>query len=133
MNNIEEEKKIDNKITVNDYVSSYKEKINDINNQIDEEKNKMKNLNDMEDIVVSLNKSVETCVGLLRESMQGNNINNKLDSIEESNTINLNKVIGNIDIKRDDVKNNLFKLNNDKDNIEEEFRKNSNNITKEGE
>lgn len=100
----------------------YREKINDIENQIDYEKDKMRNLDDMEDIFVSLNNNINKCVEILRKSIKGKNTANKLNSIEENNKINFKKSIGNIEIEKEETKNNIINLYTEKDNIQKEIR-----------
>lgn len=129
---MEEENKIaDNKIDNDASYSEYRKKIEDYNNKIDAEKDKIKDLEDIEDLYVSLNKSINECVSILRDSVKGKNVTNKLNAIEENNAINLNKTISDIDIKRNDIKNNIVLLNNEKDKYEENFREK--NTTEEGE
>lgn len=129
---MEEENKIaDNKIDNEASYSEYRKKIEDYNNKIDAEKDKIKDLEDIEDLYVSLNKSINECVSILRDSVKGKNVTNKLNAIEENNAINLNKTISDIDIKRNDIKNNIVLLNNEKDKYEENFREK--NTTEEGE
>ncbi len=129
---MEEENKIaDNKIDNDASYSEYRKKLEDYNNKIDAEKDKIKDLEDIEDLYVSLNKSINECVSILRDSVKGKNVTNKLNAIEENNAINLNKTISDIDIKRNDIKNNIVLLNNEKDKYEENFREK--NTTEEGE
>lgn len=124
--NEEYDKKIDNKILITDSIEEYKNQINEVNEKIDIEKRNMNDLDDIEDIVVSLNKSFDDCISILRTSMSGPTVNNKLNSLEENNTINLNKTIGDIEIKREEILNNISKLYDDKGEIEDNFRSNMN-------
>ena len=129
---MEEQNKIaDNKIDNDASYSEYRKKLEDYNNKIDAEKDKIKDLEDIEDLYVSLNKSINECVSILRDSVKGKNVTNKLNAIEENNAINLNKTISDIDIKKNDIKNNIVLLNNEKDKYEENFREK--NTTEEGE
>ena len=132
MNQEEKEKHIDNRIIKDTEESAYKKKIDSLNDKIDIEKNKINDINDMEDIIRSLNKSIDECVEILRESMSGNNVNRKLNNIEENNTINLNNAISDFDIKRDEIKKEISKLYSEKNSIEEDYRRKF-EIKKEGE
>ena len=81
--NEEFDKKIDNKVLITDSIEEYKNQINEVNEKIDIEKRNMNDLDDIEDIVVSLNKSFDDCISILRSSMSGPTVNNKLNSLEE--------------------------------------------------
>jgi hypothetical protein len=111
----EQEKKVaDNRIYLN------KQKINSIDARIDNNKEKMKTLNTLEDGFVSLSKSVEKCVELLGASMKGNRIERKLADISDSNKIYLKNVMSNIDDQRSDAKEELKELYNQRDAAERE-------------
>ena len=111
----DEEKKVaDNRIYLN------KQKINSIDIRIDNNKEKMKTLNTLEDGFVSLSKSVEKCVELLGASMKGNRIERKLADISDSNKIYLKNVMSNIDDQRMDAKEELKDLYNQRDAAERE-------------
>lgn len=131
---VADNKKIDNQMLDKQEVVNYKNKINEIDDRIDQEKSRMRELDDMEELFVSLSKNITKCVDLLNKSIKGNNISNKLNSIEENNKINFSKSIGNLEIERDEIKNNIVDLNNKKedyqqkmkeDNIKEELKENN--------
>ena len=124
-----EERKADNIImvdekTANSSVYATKKRIDSIDNRISEEKSKMKDLDDMEELFVSLSKNISKCVELLNKSVKGRNVNSKLNAIEENNKINFQKSINNIDIQREEIKNNLIKLNDQKETIQEQLKEN---------
>lgn len=123
----------DNRDLIVDNRSEYRKRLEDYNTKIDIEKSKIRNLDDIEDIVVSLNKNVNTCVSLLRESMKGKNITNKLNSIEESNAVNLSRTIGNIDVKKEELESRIVSLNDEKEKYEDKFRDKNNEVKKESE
>ena len=83
-----EEKKIDNK-TMNDKEDTKsadnkidtKTKLRLVNDRIDVERQKMKNLDELEELFVSLNKNINKCVELLGRSIKGENIGRKLSAI----------------------------------------------------
>lgn len=111
----EQEKKVaDNRIYLN------KQRINNIDVRIDNNKEKMKTLNSLEDGFVSLSKSVEKCVELLGASMKGNRIERKLADISDSNKIYLKNVMSSIDDQRTDAKEELKQLYNERDAAEKE-------------
>ena len=131
---VADNKKIDNQMLDKKEVVNYKNKINEIDDRIDQEKSRMRELDDMEELFVSLSKNITKCVDLLNKSIKGNNISNKLNSIEENNKINFSKSIGNLEIERDEIKNNIVDLNNKKEdyqqkmkeeNIKEELKENN--------
>lgn len=112
----------DNRVLDENETINYKKRINEIDDRIDEEKSKMKNLDEMEELFVSLSKNITKCVDLLNKSIKGNNIANRLNSIEENNKINFTKSIGNLEIEREEIKNRLVSLNNEKDDFQKLMR-----------
>ena len=113
----EEEKKVaDNRIYANTL------KLNNIDSRIDNNKEKMKTLSNLEEGFVSLSKSVEKCVELLGASMKGNRIERKLADISDSNKIYLRNVMSNIDDQRTDAQTELKNLYNERDVAEKERR-----------
>ena len=105
-----EEKKADNSI-------NKKVKIKELDSKIDVEKNKNKQLDEIEEIVVSLNKNITRCLELLGASIKGNNTEKKLSAIESENNMNFKKNISNIELQREIVNNNINKLKNEKDKL----------------
>ena len=120
------EKKADNSMINSDITISNIETrkiISSLDSRIDAEKNRMKNLDEMEEMFISLNKNITKCVELLNKSIKGKNIANKLNAIEENNKINFVKSMSNIDSERDEIKNNLIKLNEEKEEFQDEIRR----------
>ena len=123
-----EEKKADNtkienkNISVDNAIYMTKQKISSLDNRIDAEKNKIRELDDMEELFVSLSKNISKCVELLNRSVKGKNVNSKLNSIEENNKINFAKSMSNIEIQREDTKNNLVKLTEEKEKYQDELK-----------
>ncbi len=111
-----EEKTIDNKLVDN------KAKLKVVNDKIDIERQKMKNLDEIEELFVSLNSNINKCVELLSKSMKGENIGRKLGAIEESNKVNFNKSIYSINSNREDIKKKLSELSDQKDEVQELIR-----------
>jgi len=113
----EQEKKVaDNRIFVNTM------RLNNIDSRIDDNKEKMKTLSNLEEGFVSLSKSVEKCVELLGASMKGGRIEQKLSDISDSNKLYLRNVMGNIDDQRTTAKEELKQLYNERDVVEKERR-----------
>ena len=125
-----EEKKIDNK-TMNDKEDTKsadnkidtKTKLRLVNDRIDVERQKMKNLDELEELFVSLNKNINKSVELLGRSIKGENIGRKLSAIEENNKVSFNKSIYNINSDREEVKNLLSRLNDERDEYQEMIRR----------
>lgn len=124
-----EEKKIDNKTMGDKETKSVdnkmdtKTKLRLVNDRIDVEKQKMKNLDELEELFVSLNKNINKCVELLGRSIKGENIGKKLSAIEENNKVSFNKSIYNINSDREEVKNLLSRLNDERDEYQEMIRR----------
>ena len=116
MNDKEDTKSVDNKIDT-------KTKLRLVNDRIDVERQKMKNLDELEELFVSLNKNINKCVELLGRSIKGENIGRKLSAIEENNKVSFNKSIYNINSDREEVKNLLSRLNDERDEYQEMIRR----------
>ena len=115
--------KIENKnISADNAIYITKQKISSLDNRIDAEKNKMRELDDMEELFVSLSKNISKCVELLNRSVKGKNVNSKLNSIEENNKINFAKSMSSIEIQREDTKNNLVKLTEEKEKYQDALK-----------
>ena len=112
-----EEKKADNKVLEN------KAKIKEIDSRIDDVKNRGKKLDDMEEIVDSLNKNIDKCLELLGKSVKGNNYEKRLDAYQTENKINYKKNIGYIEAQRDLIKNKITRLNKEKEDLIKENNK----------
>ncbi len=116
-----EGKQADNKILDN------KAKVKEIDSKIDIEKNKENNLDDIEEVVNSLNSNINKCIELLGISIKGNNTERKLSALEIENRINYKKSMNDIEAQRQLLKSNITKLNDEKEealnNIKEEENK----------
>ena len=108
------EKKIqaDNKIFIT------RSEIENINDQIDMSKSKLKSLDDMEEGFTSLSKNIAKCVELLGQSMKGNNVEQKLGAISDNNRIYYLRAMGSIDDERQEAKKKLKDLYDQKDEME---------------
>ena len=111
-----EEKKADNTI-IN------KNKIRALDSEIDFEKNKIKKLDDIEELFITLNKDINKCVELLGESIKGKNIQNKLAAVSENSKISMKKGMSNIEEERKNIRKNISSLINEKDKITSEAKK----------
>lgn len=85
----------------------------------------MKNLDELEELFVSLNKNINKCVELLARSIKGENVGQKLSAIEENNKVSFNRSIYNINSDRDEIKQTLSKLNDERDEYQEMIRRNN--------
>ena len=106
-----EEKKADNKIL------ETKAKVKEIDSKIDAEKDKGKDLDDMEEIVTSLNQNIAKCLELLGQSVKGNNYEKRLSAYQIENKINYKKNISYIESQRDQLKERISKLNEQKEEL----------------
>ena len=111
-----EEKKADNKILQN------KVRIKEIDSKIDVEKDKSKQLDDLEEVVISLNKNIERCLELLGTSVKGNNFEKKLSAYQTENKINYKKNMSDIESQKEIVRANVVRLNNEKEELLETIK-----------
>lgn len=116
------EKVADNRIIEN-------KKINDIENKIDNEKNKLKKLDDVRNDFVSYNKTINNCLDLL-SSVKNEESRRKYDDMYLKNNTILKKMTTIIDEKKTTIQkniNNLYdqKIKSEKKQETEEIKKNN--------
>ena len=122
---MEENKKIDNKINVK--VEKKDDTLLDINNRIDEQKSKLKKLEDKEELVTSISKTLEKMIEALSLSVAGNAVNYRLSEMYESNRTQRTKNSEYIEKERRAINKNIFELNKSKEKFGPEIRKEDNN------
>lgn len=71
----------------NNKVITTKQKINEIDYQIYEEKRKMKKINNIQENIAALSKNMSRCVDLLSKSIKGPTTKNIFDDMHDSNRI----------------------------------------------
>ena len=130
---MEENKKIDNKINVkvekkiNVKVEKKDDTLLDINNRIDEQKSKLKKLEDKEELVTSISKTLEKMIEALSLSVAGNAVNYRLSEMYESNRTQRTKNSEYIEKERRAINKNIFELNKSKEKFGPEIRKEDSN------
>lgn len=122
---MEENKKIDNKINVK--VEKKDDTLLDINNRIDEQKSKLKKLEDKEELVTSISKTLEKMIEALSLSVAGNAVNYRLSEMYESNRTQRTKNSEYIEKERRAINRNIFELNKSKEKFGPEIRKEDSN------
>ena len=122
---MEENKKIDNKINVK--VEKKDDTLLDINNRIDEQKSKLKKLEDKEELVTSISKTLEKMIEALSLSVAGNAVNYRLSEMYESKRTQRTKNSEYIEKERRAINKNIFELNKSKEKFGPEIRKEDNN------
>lgn len=120
-----ENKKIDNKINVK--VEKKDDTLLDINNRIDEQKSKLKKLEDKEELVSSISKTLEKMIEALSLSVAGNAVNYRLSEMYESNRTQRTKNSEYIEKERRAINKNIFELNKSKEKFGPEIRKEDSN------
>lgn len=118
---MEENKKIDNKIKVK--VEKKEDTLLDINSKIDEQKSKLKRLDDREELVTSISKTLEKMIETLSLSVAGNAVNYRLSEMYESNKTQRTKDMEYIDRGRKIINKNIFDLNKAKEKFGPEIKK----------
>ena len=122
---MEENKKIDNKTNVK--VEKKDDTLLDINNRIDEQKSKLKKLEDKEELVTSISKTLEKMIEALSLSVAGNAVNYRLSEMYESNRTQRTKNSEYIEKERRAINKNIFELNKSKEKFGPEIRKEDSN------
>ncbi len=113
---------MDDKIADNKIIYQKKREIINIEDRIDEKKATLKELDDVQEKYVSINKSISKCIDSIRKSIKGKNINNILDSIENDNNNNINIATDSTEEKKENIIKEIKNLNIQKDNIEKELK-----------
>ncbi len=111
-----QEKKADNKI------NESKIEIDKIDNKIAVSKEAIKNLDYIEDCLISLNKNLSTCIELLGTSMKGKKSNAILSKSDETRMISIKKSLSTIEQSRENEKNKIKKYNEYRDKLENQLK-----------
>ena len=126
-----ETRKADNRIIEN------RQKINEVDNQIDDEKGRLEKLSTMQETIDSIAKNVDKCIELLSKSMKGPNTDSLFNDMYNSNKAFFKKASSNIESEETNSRkkiNELYKekekiLKDTKDYANEEKNKEENNET----
>lgn len=110
------ERKIDNRVVTS------KSRISAIDEKLDIEKKRIKNLSDMQDTVNSIAKSMERCIDLLSKSIRGPKTNNRFNDMRNSNKVFLRKATDSIEEESMAVRKKINELYKEKDTILKENR-----------
>ncbi len=111
-----QEKKADNKI------NESKIEIDKIDNKIAVSKEAIKNLDYIEDCLISLNKNLSTCIELLGTSMKGKKSNAILSKSDETRMTSIKKSLSTIEQSRENEKNKIKKYNEYRDKLENQLK-----------
>ena len=112
---------MDNKKADN-IVLEYKQKINEVDNRLDEEKKKLKKLNQIQNDIDSLSKNINKCIDLLSKSMKGPGINNMFSNMSDSNKLMHIKASSAIENEFQETNKKIYNLYGEKDKIIKENR-----------
>ena len=111
-----EEKKADNSFV------EYKSKINALEQDIDDGKNFLKDLNNLKDLSIELNNDLKDLNNALRKSFKGKKITAELDENSYNNLKQFNEVIDEIDNDYRDVRDYITELYGKKDELQRKRR-----------
>ena len=98
----------------------YKQRIDKIDNDIENKTNDMKTLNNIKDGFIEINKSFDKIFQLFSTSIKGKQTEMKLNEMAESNIHNLSKITENIDDDRKKLQRQIDDLVEEKNNIQKE-------------
>lgn len=105
------EKKADN------IILSKKEKIDKIDDILEQEKKNTRKLENLQESFHALNGDILKCLELISKSIKGSNVENTLDDIRYSNNEILNKSYQNIDSELKQIKKRVNKLYSEKEEL----------------
>lgn len=112
---MEENRKVDNK--VKDKKDPKQESITEINNKIYEQRSKLRELEDKEELLTSISKTLEKVIETMNLSVSGRNVNYRLNEMYESNKSQRAKFTEAIEKERSAINNTIKQLNETKDKI----------------
>lgn len=98
----------------------YKQRIDKIDNDIENKTNDMKTLNNIKDGFIEINKSFDKIFQLFSTSIKGKQTEARLNEMAESNIHNLSKITENIDDDRKKLQRQIDDLVEEKNNIQKE-------------
>lgn len=110
-------------IKVDNRISTSKEKINKIDDELEIEKARLKKMDNMQEELHALNKSISKCIYLLSKSIKGPNTNNVFNDMNDSNRMLLENANATLEEEMADTKKNIHKLYEAKEEIIEEDRR----------
>lgn len=122
-----EVKKIDNTIVStkkNETTLNMKQRINEIDNMIDEERKKIKKIDVMQQDITTLNKNLNKCIDLLSKSVKGPTTHNMFNEMYETSRslyVNLTSTLDEVAVSS--IKS-INKFSKQKDELIEENKKN---------
>ena len=127
MNNNDKIYKVDNEISNINDKKSVEENLsyNKITDKINEEKNRIKNIDSLKETFLTINKSFGKLIDLMSLSIKGPQINNTLEEISSNNMATIADVCDTLDLEKEEAKNNLNDLYYKKDNFERDNREKS--------
>ena len=111
-----DEKKADDKLY------QTKKKIDNVDEHIESNQEKLKGLDDLEETFSSLHNNMMTCAMLLSQSMKSKRTTAIVNNIEETNQVEYRKTISSIDDERRTTKENIKKLNDEKESLNKELK-----------
>lgn len=114
-----QEKRADNKI------NEPTKEISKIDSQIAASKEAIKNLDYIEDCLVSLNKNLGRCIELLNVSMKSKEANNILNRSDETRMTSIKKSLSTIEQSREIEKNKIKKYNEEREKFENQLKEKS--------
>lgn len=104
-------------------IYSSKERINIIDNEIDQNKKILKQFDNFQENTKSLQKSLNRCIELLEQSVKGEKVNRMYEDMKNKNALSCNKTLRMVDEKILSYQKEISSLNDQKDNIISEMRK----------
>lgn len=119
MDNNEDTRKADNTII------NHKKELDKVDEQIDIQRNKMQELNDMQESVNEIVDNINQCIELLSKSIKGPTTENMFNDMYNTNKNFGSNVSNNIENNQLEVRKRLNELYKEKDNILEENKNNS--------
>jgi len=127
MNNNDKIYKVDNEMSSINDKKSVEENLsyNKITDKINEEKNRIKNIDSLKETFLTINKSFGKLIDLMSLSIKGPQINNTLEEISSNNMATIADVCDTLDLEKEEAKNNLNDLYYKKDNFERDNREKS--------
>lgn len=112
---------MDNEKINNEYTTLNK-KLLEIDTKVDDEKNKIKKIEELQEQVTSLNKNLSICIALLAKSMRGPTTQNMFNDMYNTNQSFYKNMTSSLEEENIEIQKSIGKLLDEKENAIKEYK-----------
>lgn len=100
-------------------------RLNDIDQRLDAENNKLRKISNAQDVLTSLKSSLDECISILSKSLEQGAEKSRFESLVASNDENYTKACNDFDEQSDILREKVAILHNERENAIQEYEKRS--------